>query len=51
MLLIDSSVWIEFFTNGSRADGYIKYLKDPQKIITPTIVLYKVNEESNSRFS
>jgi len=42
MWLIDSSGWIEFFTNGSRTDGYIKYLKDPQNIITPTIVLYEV---------
>ena len=42
MLLIDSSGWIEFFTNGSRANVYIKYLKDPQNIITPTIVLYEV---------
>jgi predicted nucleic acid-binding protein len=42
MWLIDSSGWIEFFTNSSRVDVYIKYLKDPQNIVTPTIVLYEV---------
>jgi len=42
MFLIDSSGWIEFFTNGPLASGYSKYLKDFTKIITPTIVLYEV---------
>lgn len=42
MLLVDSSGWIEFFTNGPKAPGYSKYLKDFTKIITPTIVLYEV---------
>jgi toxin FitB len=42
MLLIDSSGWIEFFTNGPRAEDYSKYLKDPAKIVTPTLVIYEV---------
>ncbi|MBI5100488.1 MAG: type II toxin-antitoxin system VapC family toxin [Nitrospirae bacterium] len=42
MLLIDSSGWIEFFTEGPLADEYARRLKDPSKIITPTIVLYEV---------
>lgn len=42
MHLIDSSGWIEFFTEGHRATGYSKYLKDLPEIITPTIVLYEV---------
>lgn len=42
MLLIDSSGWIEFFTNGALSGEYSKYIKDPAKIITPTIVLYEV---------
>ena len=42
MLLVDSSGWIEFFTAGALAGEYSKYVKDPTKIITPTIVLYEV---------
>jgi|SRR3972149_2236482 len=42
MLLVDSSGWIEFFTDGSLSAEYSKYLKDLTKIITPTIILYEV---------
>ena len=42
MLLIDSSGWIEFFTDGPRASEYSKYLNDLTKIVTPTVVLYEV---------
>jgi predicted nucleic acid-binding protein len=42
MLLIDSSGWIEFFTDGPLAKAYAKRLKDPAKIVTPTVVLYEV---------
>ena len=42
MLLVDSSGWIEFFTDGPLADLYAKYLKDPTKLKTPTIVVYEV---------
>src|SRR3972149_1517297 len=39
MLLVDSSGWIEFFTDGSLS---AEYSKDLTKIITPTIILYEV---------
>lgn len=42
MILVDSFGWIEFFTDGSLADKYFKYLKDQNKVVTPTIVLYEV---------
>jgi predicted nucleic acid-binding protein len=42
MLLVDSSGWIEFFTDGPLASDYTRYLKDLTKIVTPTIVLYEV---------
>jgi predicted nucleic acid-binding protein len=42
MLLVDSSGWIEFFTEGLLASEYSKYLKDLTKIKTPTIILYEV---------
>jgi predicted nucleic acid-binding protein len=40
--LIDSSGWIEFFSNGPLANRYVPYLEDPTQLITPTIVLYEV---------
>jgi predicted nucleic acid-binding protein len=40
--IVDSSGWIEFFTNGPLASEYASYLKDPAKIITPSVILYEV---------
>jgi len=42
MQLVDSSGWIEFFTGGPLADEYARHLKDPDRVVTPTIVLYEV---------
>lgn len=42
MVVVDSSGWIEFFTDGPCAGAYAKYLKDLPKVVTPTIVLYEV---------
>lgn len=42
MQLVDSSGWIEYFTSGPLADEYARHLKDPDFVVTPTIVLYEV---------
>ena len=42
MILVDSSGWIEFFTAGSNAGRYGRYLRRPLEVVTPTIVLYEV---------
>jgi len=42
LIVIDSSGWIEFLTDGVLADEYAKYLRQPASIITPSIVLYEV---------
>ncbi len=42
MLLIDSSGWLEFFTDGPLAGTYAQHLKHPNHVLTPTIVLYEV---------
>lgn len=41
-ILLDSSGWIEFFTDGPLADRYAAYLTPRYQVITPTIVLYEV---------
>jgi len=40
--LLDSSGWIEFFTDGPLADRYATYLAPRYQLITPTVVLYEV---------
>ncbi|HKC24503.1 MAG TPA: type II toxin-antitoxin system VapC family toxin [Thermoanaerobaculia bacterium] len=42
MTLVDSSGWIEFFTNGPLASRFQRYLADESEVVTPTIVLYEV---------
>lgn len=42
MTVVDSSGWLEFFTDGPLANAYGHYLKELQTVITPTIVLYEV---------
>ncbi len=42
MIVVDSSGWIEFFTEGPNARRYGRYLEDSSDLVTPTIVLYEV---------
>ena len=42
MTLVDSSGWLEFFTDGPLASTYVHHLKNLREIVTPTIVLYEV---------
>ena len=42
MIVVDSSGWLEFLTNGPLADEYASRLKQPSAVITPTIVVYEV---------
>lgn len=42
MVVVDSSGWIEFFTDGPKAGLFARHLKEPEKIVTPTVVVYEV---------
>lgn len=42
MIVIDSSGWIEFFTDGPLADAYAAKLVRLNQVLTPVIVLYEV---------
>ena len=42
MVVVDSSGWIEFFTDGPKADAYARYLKDLQNVATPAVVVYEI---------
>ena len=42
MKLVDSSGWLEFFTDGPLAERYVPHLADLSQVITPTIVIYEV---------
>jgi len=42
MVIVDSSGWIEYFTDGPLASAYARHLKDLSALATPTIVVYEV---------
>lgn len=42
MIIVDSCGWLEWFTDGKLADGYKRYLVDPDNILIPAIILYEV---------
>ena len=42
MIVVDSSGWVEFFTDGPLADAYADKLKGHANVLTPVIVLYEV---------
>ncbi len=42
MVVLDSSGWIEYFTDGPKAAAYARYLEGREPILTPTVVVYEV---------
>ena len=40
--LVDSSGWIEYFTDGPNAAHFAAPLSDPDRLVVPTICLYEV---------
>lgn len=42
MVVVDSSGWIEFFTDGPKGGTYARYLKVPESVLTPVVVVYEV---------
>ncbi len=42
MIIVDSSGWLEWFSNGKLADAYEKHLRDRENILVPTIILFEV---------
>ena len=50
MILLDSSVWIEYFSDGPLSDKLAVYVQDPENILTPTIVLYEVYKKARLNF-
>jgi predicted nucleic acid-binding protein len=42
--LVDSSGWLEYITNGPKADAFAPYIESQFPILVPTIVLYEVRK-------
>ena len=42
MNLVDSSGWLEYFSDGKNAAYFAKPLESPKKLIVPTICLFEV---------
>ncbi|MEE8278431.1 MAG: type II toxin-antitoxin system VapC family toxin [Thermoanaerobaculia bacterium] len=42
MKLVDSSGWLEYFTDGPLADDYAAHLEELSEVLTSVVVLYEV---------
>jgi predicted nucleic acid-binding protein len=42
VIVVDSSGWLEYLTDGVLADEYAKHLRRTDAVVTPTIVIYEV---------
>lgn len=42
MIVIDSSGWLEFFSDGPHAEKFANQLSEPEHVLTPTIAIYEV---------
>ncbi|HYM62882.1 MAG TPA: type II toxin-antitoxin system VapC family toxin [Thermoanaerobaculia bacterium] len=42
MIVVDSSGWVEFFTDGPLAGDYLARLRNLAEVATPVIVVYEV---------
>lgn len=42
MILVDSSGWVEYFTDGPLADQFAPHLERLEEVVTPTIVMFEV---------
>jgi predicted nucleic acid-binding protein len=42
MIIVDSSGWLQYLTDGPLADDYAKRLRQTASIITPAVVVYEV---------
>lgn len=42
MIVVDSSGWLQFLTDGPLADEYAARLRQPAAVLTPTIIIYEV---------
>ena len=51
MIVVDSSGWLEFLTDGALADEYAKHLRQPASVLTPTIVIYEVYKHAKRLLS
>jgi predicted nucleic acid-binding protein len=46
VIVVDSSGWLEFLTDGTLADVYASRLRQPASVVTPTIIMYEVYKHS-----
>jgi predicted nucleic acid-binding protein len=42
MILVDTSCWIEYFTNGPLKDKVKSHIEETETLLVPTIVLYEL---------
>jgi len=43
-VVLDSSGWLEYLTDGAKAEAFAPYLEEDRVVIVPTIVIYEVRK-------
>ncbi len=43
-VLVDSSGWLEYLTNDTKADSFASYLEGQLVVLVPTVVVYEVRK-------
>jgi predicted nucleic acid-binding protein len=43
-VVVDSSGWLEYLTDGPKADSFAPYLEGNQIVLLPTVVIYEVRK-------
>ena len=43
-IVVDSSGWLEYLADGSKADAFALYLEREEGVLVPTIVIYEVRK-------
>ena len=49
MILVDTCGWIEWLTEGTLADSFAAYMKDPAELLVPTTVQYELYNVGQTR--
>jgi len=42
LIVLDSSGWLEFFSDGPHAEEFALRMRNPANVLTPTVALYEV---------
>ena len=45
LVIVDASGWVEYFSDGPKAESFARYLDFPDHILLPSIIVYEVHKK------